>query len=106
MTTFNDREQAFERKFAHDEEMQFKAHARRDKLLGLWAAGLMGMEGAEAEDYARSVVVENLKEAGDDDVHRKVKADLEAKGVSSDGLRAKMTELLAQAKQQLLNEAG
>ncbi len=106
MTTFDDREQAFERKFAHDEEMRFKAEARRDKLLGLWAAGLMGLSGAEAEDYARSVVVEDLKEAGDDDVHRKVKADLEAKGKSADGLRAKMTELLAEAKIQVMNEAG
>jgi len=106
MTTFDDREQAFERKFAHDEEMRFKAEARRDKLLGLWAAGLMGLSGAEAEDYARAVVVEDLKEAGDDDVYRKVKADLEAKGQSADGLRAKMTELLAEAKLQVMNEAG
>ena len=104
MTTFDDRERAFESKFAHDEEMRFRAEARRDRLLGLWAAGLMGLEGEAAADYARSIVVEDLKEAGDDDVHRKVKADLEAKGLSSDGLRAKMEELLIEAKAQLVGE--
>lgn len=106
MTTFDDREQAFERKYAHDEEMRFKAEARRDKLLGFWAAGLMGLEGQDAEDYAKAVVIADLAEAGDEDVYRKVAADLEAKGVSSDGLRAKMDELLAEAKAQLMSERG
>ena len=106
MTTFDDREKAFENMFAHDEEMRFRAQARRDRLLGLWAAGLMGLEGEAAADYARSIVVEDLKEAGDDDVYRKVKADLEAKGLSADGLRATMSELLLEAKAQIMGEAG
>ncbi|SDW12477.1 hypothetical protein SAMN05444336_101189 [Albimonas donghaensis] len=106
MTTFNDREKAFENKFAHDEDMKFKASARRDKLLGLWAAELMGLSGADADAYAASVVVADLEEAGDEDVYRKVSADLEAKGISAEPLRAKMEELLAVAKSQLLGEAG
>ncbi|MDF2232914.1 DUF1476 domain-containing protein [Albimonas sp. CAU 1670] len=104
MTTFDDREKAFENKYAHDEEMRFRAQARRDRLLGLWAAGLMGLEGDAAADYARSIVVEDLKEAGDDDVYRKVKADMEAKNLSTDGLRAKMEELLIEAKVQVMGE--
>ncbi|MEO0679404.1 MAG: DUF1476 domain-containing protein [Pseudomonadota bacterium] len=106
MTSFEEREQAFEKKYAHDAEMQFKAEARRDKLLGLWAADLMGMTGEAAEDYAKSVVIADLEEAGDEDVYRKVSADMEAKGVSTDGLRAKMAELLIEAKSQVMNEAG
>lgn len=107
MTTFDDREKAFEKKFAHDSEMQFKAEARRNKLLGLWAAGLMGLSGAEAEAYAKTVVVEDLKEKGDDDVFRKVKGDLEAKGVSvaDEEIRKKMRELLREAKAQIMAEA-
>lgn len=105
MTTFDNREAAFENKYAHDAEMQFKAQARRDKLLGQWAADLMGLPEAEAETYARSVVIADLEEAGDDDVYRKVAADLEAKGLSTDGLRAKMDELLAVAKSQVFSEA-
>lgn len=104
MTTFDDREKAFESKYAHDEEMRFRAEARRNRLLGLWAAGLMGLEGDAAADYARSIVVEDLKEAGDEDVFRKVKADLEAKGAPAGELRAKMQELMAVAKAQLMGE--
>lgn len=104
MTTFDDREKAFEKKFAHDAEMQFKAQARRDRLLGLWAAELMGLDADEAADYAKSVVIADLEEAGDDDVYRKVSADLEAKGVPTEGLRAKMSELLAIAKAQIMEE--
>ena len=104
MTTFDNRENAFENKYAHDAEMQFKAQARRDKLLGLWVAGLMGVTGDEAEAYARSVVIADLEEAGDEDVYRKVSADMEAKGISTDALRAKMDELLAVAKTQILTE--
>lgn len=106
MTTFDDREKAFENKYAHDEDMRFKAAARRDKLLGLWAAERMGLAGAEAEAYAASVVIADLEEAGDDDVFRKVSADLTAKGVATDGLRAKMAELLAVAKVQLMGGPG
>jgi len=108
MTTFDDREKAFERKFAHDSEMQFKAEARRNKLLGLWAAEKMGITGDAADAYARSVVVADLQEKGDEDVFRKVKGDLDAKGVSvSDAeLRKRMTELLAEAKAKILSEAS
>lgn len=108
MTTFDDRENAFENLYAHDAEMQFKAEARRNKLLGLWAAGQMGMTGDAADAYAKSVVIEDLKEAGDDDVFRKVSADLAAKdaAVSDDALRGRMRELLTEAKEQILTETG
>ena len=106
MTTFEDREKAFEKKFAHDTEMQFKAEARRNKLLGLWAAEKMGLSGDAADAYARSVVVADLKEKGDEDVFGKVKSDLDEKGVSvsADELRKKMNELLTQAKAQIVTE--
>ena len=99
MTTFDDRKDAFEKKFAHDEELRFKAMARRNKLLGLWAAEKLGKSGAEADAYAKSVVMADFQEAGDDDVLRKVKADLEAGGaaVAEGELRTRMTELLARA---------
>ncbi len=103
MTTFDDRENAFETKFAHDSEMQFKAEARRNKLLGLWAAGLMGLEGEDAAAYARAVVKADFEEAGHEDVVRKVAGDLGDKS-SPDAIRAKMAELLAEAKAQLMSE--
>ena len=103
MTTFDDRANAFENKFAHDADMQFKAEARRNKLLGLWAAGLMGKTGDEASAYATEVVKSDFEEAGDDDVLRKVSADLGDKA-SDEDIRAKMTELLAEAKAQLMDE--
>src|SRR5688572_15004760 len=80
MSTFKERERGFERKFAHDEELRFKATARRNKLLGLWAADKLGKQGAEAEAYAKSVVMADFEEAGDADVVRKVQGDLEAAG--------------------------
>ena len=103
MTTFDDRKNAFEAKFAHDEDMKFKAEARRNKLLGLWAAGLMGKSEAEAADYAREVVKADFEEAGHEDVVRKVAADL---GDLADAatIRAKMDELLTVAKEQLMSE--
>ncbi|WP_151717267.1 DUF1476 domain-containing protein [Gemmobacter serpentinus] len=103
MTTFNDREAAFENKFAHDAEMQFKAEARRNKLVGLWAAELLGKSGEAANDYALSVVMADLEEAGTEDVVRKVAADLDGKA-SADDVRAKLTELLPVAKAQLMSE--
>jgi hypothetical protein len=108
MTTFNDRENAFENLYAHDAEMQFKAEARRNKLLGLWAAELMGITGDAAAAYAKSVVIEDLKEVGDDDVFRKLAADLAAKGVAVPDaeLRRRMRELLTEAKAQIVTEAG
>ena len=103
MSTFEDRENAFENKFAHDAEMQFKAEARRNKLLGLWAAELMGKSGDEASSYATEVVKSDFEEAGDDDVFRKVSGDL-GDNASEDEVRAKMAELLAVAKAQLMDE--
>ncbi|MEO0667927.1 MAG: DUF1476 domain-containing protein [Pseudomonadota bacterium] len=105
MSTFDDRENAFENKFAHDAEMQFKADARRNKLLGLWAADLMGKSGDDAADYAKEVVKSDFEEAGDEDVYRKVSGDL---GSLSDEatIRAKMKELMVEAKAQLLQETS
>ena len=103
MTTFDDRENAFENKFAHDANMQFRAEARRNKLVGLWAAGLLGKSGDEAATYAMSVVSADFEEAGIEDVVRKVAADLAGKA-SADDIRAKMAEMLPVAKQQLMDE--
>jgi hypothetical protein len=103
MTTFDDREKAFETKFAHDSEMQFRAEARRNKLLGLWAAELLGKSGAEADDYALSVVAADFEEAGNEDVVRKVAADLAGKA-TADAVRAKLEALLPVAKAQLMTE--
>lgn len=103
MTTFDDRENAFENKFAHDAEMQFKAEARRNKLLGLWAAEQMGLSGAEAEEYALGVVKADFQEAGHEDVVRKVAGDLGAKSNAAE-IRLKMAELLSVAKAQLMDE--
>ncbi|NQY58799.1 DUF1476 domain-containing protein [Cognatishimia sp.] len=104
MSTFDDRETAFEAKFAHDEEMQFKAEARANKLLGLWAAELLGKSGDEAEAYAKTVVVADFEEAGNEDVIRKVAGDLGDKS-SADEVRAKLAETLKMAKDQLLSES-
>lgn len=103
MTTFDEREKGFENKFIHDQELQFKVYARRNKLLGLWAAEQMGLTGTQAESYAREVVSADFEEAGDEDVFRKVLKDLQAKGASIDekGLRKAMADLLAKAKQQV-----
>ena len=103
MTTFDDRENAFESKFAHDAEMQFRAEARRNKLTGLWAAGLLGKSDADAAAYAAEVVAADFEEAGDDDVVRKLVADLGAKSNESE-IRAKLAEMLIAAKTQLLSE--
>ncbi len=107
MNTFDKRQDGFEKKFAHDEELQFKAQARRNKLLGLWAAELMGLDGDEANAYSMEVVKSDFEEAGDDDVFRKVRADLDAKKIdkSDHQLRRTMDELLATAMEQIQNEA-
>jgi hypothetical protein len=99
MTTFDKREEGFEKKFAHDEELKFKAEARRNKLLGLWVAEKLGLSGEAANDYARTVVAADFEEAGDGDVVRKVMNDLAAKGIamSEAELRVKMDEQMAQA---------
>lgn len=101
MTTFDKREDAFERQFAHDEELKFKAEARRNKLLGLWAAEKLGKAGADADAYAKEVVAADFEEAGDADVVRKVLGDLSTKGVTEQEIRAKMTDLLATAVAQV-----
>jgi hypothetical protein len=103
MTTFDDRENAFENKFAHDAEMQFRAEARRNKLVGLWAAELLGKSGDEAAAYAMEVVSADFEEAGIEDVVRKLVADLGTKA-SADVIRAKMAEMLPMAKAQLMTE--
>jgi len=99
MTTFDDRKDAFEKKFAHDEELRFKATARRNKLLGLWAAEKLGKAGPDADAYAKSVIMADFEEAGDDDVFRKVKSDLDAAGVAGadQQIRRAMDELMAKA---------
>jgi len=97
MTTFDKRKEGFEKQFAHDEELRFKAMARRNKLLGLWAAGILGKSGADAEAYAKEVVLADFEEAGDNDVLRKVVTDLAPKGIDEAEIRNQMVTLLAQA---------
>ncbi len=104
MTSFKDRENAFENKFAHDAEMQFKADARRNKLLGQWAAGLLGLTGDAVAEYATAVIKSDFEEAGDEDVYRKVSGDLGDKADEAT-IRAQMTALMAEAKAQLMDEA-
>jgi len=103
MTTFDKREEGFEKKFAHDEELRFKANARRNKLLGLWAAEKLGLSGAEAEAYAKEVVMADFEEAGDEDVFRKVRKDFDAKNVaqSDHQIRRTMVDLMEHAIEQI-----
>jgi hypothetical protein len=105
MTNLNDRKDAFENKFAHDEQLKFKATARRNKLLGLWAAELMGKSGDAAADYAKEVVASDFEEAGDHDVFRKVRGDLDAAKVeqSDHQIRRTMDDLMAVAVEQVQN---
>lgn len=106
MSTFDDREKGFEKKFALDQEQMFRAHAKRDKLFGLWAAGRMGLSGPAAEDYAKSIVSEDIAHPGDKAIAHKVAGDLTAKGVkvAETELSAKLDELFATAKQQIAGE--
>lgn len=101
MSTFDKREEGFEKKFALDEEQKFKAEARRNKLLGLWAAEKLGKTGDDASAYAKEVVASDFEEAGDGDVLRKVVADLAGRGVSEAEIRKKMDELIATAAMQI-----
>lgn len=103
MTTFDKREEAFENKFAHDEDLRFKATARRNKLLGLWAAEKLGLSADEANAYAKSVVLSDFEEAGDHDVVRKVLSDFAAANLSMSEpqVRQAMTELLGRAVQEI-----
>ncbi len=103
MSSFDKRKDGFESKFAHDEELRFKATARRNKLLGLWAAEKLGLSGDAAEDYAKSVVKADFEEPGDEDVFRKVRKDFDDKGVdqSDHQIRRTMDELMQTAVQQV-----
>jgi hypothetical protein len=101
MTTFDQRQEGFEKKFALDEEQKFKAEARRNKLLGLWAAEQLGKSGDEAAAYAKDVVAADFEEAGDADVLRKVATDLAGKGVTEQQVRAKMDQLMGEAVAQV-----
>jgi hypothetical protein len=103
MTTFDQRKDAFENRFAHDEELRFKATARRNKLLGLWAAEKLGKSGADAEAYAKAVVVADFEEAGDEDVVRKLRSDFAAASIAMDEIemRRVMSELLIRAAEEV-----
>ena len=106
MTTFDKREDAFENMFAHDAALQFRAEARRNKLLGLWAASLLGKTGTDAEDYAKLVIAADLDHAGHEDVFRKIREDFDAAGVaqSDHQIRRTMDELLTEAIRQVRTE--
>lgn len=103
MSGFDKRQEGFEKKFAHDEELRFKAMARRNKLLGNWVAEKLGLSGADAEAYAKTVVLADFDEPGDEDVFRKVRADLDAKqvAVSDEELRGAMNDLLGKAVEEI-----
>ena len=101
MTTFDNRENAFENKFAHDAETRFRILARRDKLIGLWAAAKLGKDGEAAEDYAKSVVLSDLELPGDDDIIAKLHGDLAGLGVGVNDIKAMLVEKLAQAEAQI-----
>ncbi len=103
MTTFDDRESQFEAEFAHDAALQFKVHARRDKLVGLWAAKILGLEGAQAEAFAKEVVIADLEEPGDEDVFRKLRGALNEapRPVSDEEIRTQMADLMGEAKRQI-----
>lgn len=103
MPSFEDRKKAFESKFAHDAAMQFKAESRRNRLLGLWAADLLGRTGEAANEYVREVIKADFKEAGDEDVFRKIKADLAGKADDAT-IRARMNEFYDRARGEILDE--
>jgi hypothetical protein len=103
MTTFDKREEGFEKQFAHDEELKFKATSRRNKLLGLWAAEKLGRKGPDAESYAKEVVMADFEEPGEDDVFRKVRKDFDASGVTATDqeIRTIMVDLMGKAVEQI-----
>jgi hypothetical protein len=107
MTTFDDREKAFESKYKHDEEIQFKVHARRDKLVGLWAAQKLGLSGPAADDYAKAVVEADFEEPGDQDLIAKILKDFAAKGVTSSAaeIRKELEHALPIAKEQVMRKS-
>ena len=106
MTTFDEREKAFEKKYEHDQDLQFKVNARKNKLLGLWAAGLMGKSGADAEAYAKEVVLADFEKPGDSDVIEKLVKDLAAAGKPTEDhtIRKQAERLADEAKEQIMKE--
>ena len=105
MTSFDEREKGYEAKFKHDQEFQFKATARRNKLLGFWAAEKLGLSGGGADAYAKEVVIADFEEPGDEDVVRKVAGDLEGKGVTAGDVRQEMERLMPIAAEQVASES-
>jgi hypothetical protein len=107
MTTFDKREEAFERKFAHDEELKFKATARRNRLLGQWAAGLLGKSGPDVDAYVKEVIAADMEQAGEEDVFRKIRSDFDAAGVSQSDhqIRRAMAEMMQTAILQIRDTA-
>lgn len=107
MTTFDKREKSFEAKYAHDQETLFKIGARRNKLLGQWMAGELGLDGADAEAYAKAVIISDFEKPGDEDVFEKVWADVQSKGLSlsEDQVRKQMKDLLETARDQVTSES-
>ena len=102
MSTFDEREKSFEKKFAHDEELQFKVSARRNKYLGQWASQILGYNSEQETEYIQSVIKADFKEAGDEDVFRKIKADLKDHNVSDEDIRNKMKEFDEKAKSEFI----
>ncbi len=105
MTSFDDRKSAFENKFKHDQDVQFKVNARRNKLVGLWAAEKLGKTGPDADAYAKEVVAADFEKAGDDDVIEKLEADLKGKGVSVADIKAQLAHFMPIAKQQIMEQS-
>ena len=105
--SFDDRQRSFEKRFVMDEEARFKAEARRNKLLGLWAAEKMGMSDAQAQDYAKAVIVADMEEPGEEDVFRKLRADFDAKSIecSDEEIRGEMSRLMEEAARQISEES-
>ena len=102
MSTFDDREKSFEKKFAHDEELQFKVSARRNKYLGQWASQILGYDQEKEKEYIQAVIKSDFEEAGDEDVFRKLKSDLSDHNISDEEIRKKMDELIEKAKSEFI----
>ena len=102
MNTFNEREKSFEKKFAHDEELQFKVSARKNKYLGQWASQILGYDQEKEKEYIQAVIKSDFEEAGDEDVFRKLKADLADHNISDEEIRKKMNELKEKAKSEFI----
>ena len=102
MSSFDEREKSFEKKFAHDEELQFKVSARRNKYLGQWASQILGYDQEKETEYIQSVIKADFEEAGDEDVFRKIKADLKGHNISDEDIRKKMDELNEKAKSEFI----